>query len=139
MYKEKWVNNKVNLILNLLFVMHSIIKLQHQVVVVVQYIYGKEVVVIKVLKHMRVRFVHSLWTKQRNYYILVVWMVKWFHGDMKVVHQSRNKKLLILPQIHFSLLEQWLWIMSLRLNNGYLVQMELRYLLMMQLRNRQVQ
>lgn len=74
MFKEKWDNNKENLIHNFLLFMH--LMQSYQVVVVEQFIYGKVQVVIKVLKHMKVKFVHLYLINKRNYYILVVWMVK---------------------------------------------------------------
>ena len=74
MFKEKWDNNKENLIHNFLLFMH--LMQSYQVVVVEQFIYGKVQVVIKVLKHMKVKFVHLYLINKRNYYIQVVWMVK---------------------------------------------------------------
>lgn len=74
MFKEKWDNNKENLIHNFLLFMH--LMQSYQVVVVEQSIFGKVQVVIKVLKHMKVKFVHLYLINKRNYYILVVWMVK---------------------------------------------------------------
>jgi hypothetical protein len=74
MFKEKWDNNKENLIHNSLLFMH--LMQLYQVVVVVQSIYGKVQVVIKVLKHMKVKFVHLYLINKRNYYIQVVWMAK---------------------------------------------------------------